>query len=187
MKNHLDSEVLSHKEHTVCFSGHRPGKLPNGGKSDALLSALHSAVEAEIAKGKQVFINGAMAGFDILGAEAVIRLRMKHPHIKCATVAPFRVGFFNTENWTQEWKSRALAIYRASDVAFTLAENYRRGIYYYRDDYMVDHSSAVISYYEGKIIGRQARGKRHGGTEYTVDYAYDLGLPITNLWAIENL
>lgn len=173
--------VLSDREHTICFSGHRPCNLPGYGNDIGLLTALRHAVEVEIQNGMRVFLNGGMAGFDVLAAEIVIALRQKHPHIKCVTVAPFRKEYFNNNNWTDEWKIRALTIYKASDIAFALAENYRRGIYYERDDYELDHSCGVICYYRGKITGTKGKIRKGGGTEYTVNRAYDLNMFINNI------
>lgn len=173
--------ILSDPARTVCFSGHRPPKLPGNGEGDALSAALRGAVEKEILIGRKIFVNGGMAGFDILAGEAVIALQRKYPDIRCVTAAPFRAGYFKTANWTPDWKERALYVYRASAVAFTLAENYCPGIYYKRDEYMLSLSSVVVCYLNGEITGMAGKRRKGGGTAYTVNRAYDLGLAITNL------
>ena len=58
--------------HTVCFSGHRPDRLPGNGdpeKAQALAAALRERIEDAIRHGKDTFCHGAMAGFDIFAAE----------------------------------------------------------------------------------------------------------------------
>lgn len=112
-----------------------------------------------------------MSGLDIIAAEAVLSLRNHHAGLCCVSVAPFKKQYFLNDNWTPEWKSRALKVYCQSDLAFYLSEQYQRGIYHTRNRYLVDHASLLIAYYDGKP----------GGTKYTCDYAAKKGLHIVNL------
>lgn len=169
------------KQLAVCFTGPRPAKLPDGGdkKSAAVIEIgrrLEQAVLYHIAGGKTVFLNGCMAGIDVMAGEAVLRLKHSHPEILCATIAPFQKNFFNSENWTPEWKERGLDLYRRSDISFALSPAYYKGVYYQRDKYLVDHSSAVICYYTGT----------GGGTKYTLRYAQQVRSHICNVAQEEN-
>ena len=64
----------------VCFSGHRPDRLPGFGDPNTveakhLIIALQKQIENAIRRGKDTFLHGAMAGFDILAAEQIIKLK----------------------------------------------------------------------------------------------------------------
>lgn len=167
---------LSNPLSVVCFSGPRPTNLPDGGdkKSTAIVEIgrrLKQAVRAVILDGKTVFLNGAMSGFDIIAGETILSLKQDYPELICGTIAPFRTNYFNNNNWTPEWKRRALYLYQNSDIKLTLSETYHKRVYYERNQYMVDHSSVLICYY--KSAGR--------GTKYTLDYATKKQLTICNI------
>lgn len=162
----------------VCFSGHRPDRLPGDGDPDMpetqkLIAALREHIEDAIRRGKIFYLHGAMAGFDILEAEQVIALKKAYPQIRLITIAPFSVHFYSHKKcWTSEWIGRATEIFRQDDFGISLAEHYRSGIYYERNRALVDHSSELICYHDG--------GK--GGTAQTVQYARNKGLSVYNLF-----
>lgn len=160
----------------ICFSGPRPSKLPYGGDKNApaileIGRRLEDAVRAAVLDGKTAFLNGCMAGFDVMAGETVLRLKKEYPQIQCITVAPFRVGYFNNRNWDAEWKQRALALYRASDLAFPLYETYHKRVYYERNDFLVAHAGGLICYNTGT----------GGGTAYTCRAAKEKRMRIVNL------
>lgn len=168
--------VLADPQRAVCFTGPRASKLPGGGdkKAAAIVEIerrLERAVTGAAEQGGTVFLNGCMAGLDVLAGETVLRLKRDYPGIWCVTVAPFRLGFFATPYWTPEWRARALALYRQSDIAFSLSETYHKRVYYERNEYLINHAGAVICYYAGT----------GGGTKYTLNYAKKRGLAITNI------
>jgi len=158
---------------TLCFTGHRPERLPQG-TSELLRmqSRLLDAIEEAIRRGVVNFVSGAMSGFDTLAAEQVVRLKEKHPQIQCIMIAPFSVQFFNSKNWTPEWAARLRAVIQRADYGISLSEHYHKGVYYERDRVIVDMSSEVIAYYDGGP----------GGTAYTVNWAKTKGLTICNLY-----
>ena len=156
------------KTRTLCFTGHRPERLPQG---DGLARRVAEAIEAATGRGIVNYVSGAMSGFDTLAAEQVIRLKEQYPQIQCILVAPFSVGFFNRKNWTPEWEARLRAVIKKSDYNISLSENAYKGVYYYRDRVMVDMSCEVIAYYDGGP----------GGTAYTVNRAKEKGLVVYNL------
>jgi len=157
---------------TVCFTGHRPDRLPKDyGQIELLLDRLTDAIVDAVGRGKDTFVSGAMSGFDIIAAEQVLMLKKKHPHIKCVIVQPFSYRFFENDNWTEAWRNKAQAVFAQADCHECLAEHYRRGIYFERDRFLVDVASEVIAYWDG--------GK--GGTKYTVDYALKQGKTVFNI------
>jgi len=161
----------------VCFSGHRPERLPGSGDllhkdAEQLTEELNKAITNAIKQGKIWFINGIMAGFDLMAATQVVCLKEKYPQIKLVTVAPFTAKYFSKETcWSREWIDRAKNIMELSDEKIRLSEQYHSGIYYERNRVMVDHSSELVCYWDGNS----------GGTQYTVDYAKSKGLLIHNL------
>jgi len=160
---------------TVCFTGHRPGRLPKGEDALKMQHRLSDAIEDAIKRGKINFVSGAMSGFDTLAAEQVIKLKEKYPHIQCILVKPFSLEFFNTNSWTQKWEARLRAVIKEADFSTSLAKRYRKGIYFKRNEVIVDMSSEVIAYYDG---GR-------GGTKHTIDYANRKGKTIKNIEDLE--
>ena len=164
--------------HTVCFSGHRPDRLPGNGNPDTweaqkLAALLQKQIEESIKRGKNTFCHGAMAGFDIFAAEQVIALKEKYPHIRLITIAPYSVRFFSYEKcWTSDWINRGKEIIRKHDTGISIAEHYRSGIYYERNRTLVNNSSELICFWDGK----------KGGTQHTHDYAKKQGLRIIKLY-----
>jgi len=162
----------------VSFSGHRPERLPGQGNPEMpetkkLASILREQIEEAVLRDKDTFINGLMAGWDILAAEQTAALKNKYPHIKLVTVAPFSEGFFSREKcWTDEWITRAQEIYKKSDINISITEYYRPGIYYERNYALVDNSSELFCCWDG--------GK--GGTKHTIQYAITQKLIIKNFF-----
>lgn len=170
--NQIDSN------NAVSFSGHRPDRLPGHGDLDApetqkLIINLRKRIEDAIKRDKNTYINGFMAGWDILAAEQVIALKENYPHIRLVTIAPFSVHYFSREKcWTAEWVKRAKDVCRWQETGIKIAEHYRMGIYYERNRSLVDNSSELFCYWDG--------GK--GGTEQTVNYAKHKKLIIYNFF-----
>jgi len=159
---------------TVCFTGHRPGRLPSGaGEQIRMTARLADEIEAAVGRGKVSFISGCMSGFDTLAAEQVLRLKGQYPHIQCVLIAPFSAGFFRGQNWSAEWESRLRAVIRQADVAVSLSERAYKGVYFERDRVMVGLSSEVIAYYDGGA----------GGTRYTLEFARRQGMAVVNIFA----
>lgn len=178
MEDLTNKDQMAHFDptHIVCFSGPRPANLPDRGDKKSAVTAeigrwLEQTVRAAILDGKTVFLNGAMSGFDIIAGETILSLKQDYPELICGTIVPFRVNYFNNNNWTPEWKRRALHLYQNSDIKLTLSETYHKRVYYERNQYMVDHSSLLICYYKG--AGR--------GTKYTLDYAIKKQITVKNI------
>lgn len=156
------------KTKTVSFSGYRPEKLPDFGDETAfsittLKNDLRESIVEVISRGFNTFLVGMAEGFDMYAAEAVLAVRMSNPHIKMIAALPFDDGRERSERYRN-------IISKADDVV-TLSDEYKRDTYYVRNEYMVDHSSLLICYYDG----------RYGGTEYTVEYARKKGVQVINL------
>ncbi|MCL2299760.1 MAG: SLOG family protein [Firmicutes bacterium] len=161
----------------ICFSGHRPDRLPGKGEAEApdmqpLTAALRQALIAAVGRGKTTMLHGCMAGWDIICAEQVLWLKRQCPQVRLISVAPYHAGFFSREDcWTPDWIGRAREVFCQHDTGIKIAGHYRPGIYYERNRALVDHASELICYWDGGS----------GGTEYTVERAKENALPIYNL------
>ena len=139
----------------------------------ALIVALRQELTDAVERGKTTMIHGCMAGWDLVCALQVIEIKKQFPHVQLVSVAPYAVHFFSKEKcWTPDWIERAHEVFRQHDFGISLAEYYRKGVYYERNDALITHSSELICYWDG--------GK--GGTKYTVDRAAENGLAIINLF-----
>lgn len=164
----MNNAVINASPKAVSFSGYRPEKLPDGGNENmnsisALKADLVEAIDVAISRGYDTFIVGMAEGFDMFAAEAVIAEKSKYDNIKLIAAIPFDDG--------RERSERYKNIIEKSDKIVTLADEYNRGTYYTRNEYMVDNSSLIICYYYG----------RYGGTEYTIEYAQKKGKEVVNI------
>lgn len=161
----FNSELAGRHDLTVCFTGHRTISavdarvLPE--RLDALLDALYN-------RGYRDFISGAARGFDLLAAEAVLRLRMKHLDVHLLMALPCAT---QSQQWTASESSRYEQILYNADAIKVLSEQYYDGCMLTRNRYLVDHSAMCICYLT----------HNRGGTIYTVSYAMKNNCPVINI------
>ncbi|MGM9726925.1 MAG: SLOG family protein [Prevotella sp.] len=151
---------------SVCFSGHR--NVPFAGRSD-LKQRLKSEIANAYADGFRCFYCGMAMGFDLLAAEAALSLQSELKDLQVIAVVPFRG---QSDRWSKEAQAKYDAILRIVDDVVVLSERYFNGCLLKRNDYMVNHSSRLIAYYDGL---------NKGGTFYTVKKAGQNGLEVVNL------
>ncbi len=173
------------KEKTVAFSGYRASKLLSAPSSERSLfsfegnrppttlqtisNGINSAIRELYGKGYRNFMSGMSDGFDMMAAQAVIDLRSELSDICLIAVVPFR-GQEATYTIADAREYRA--ILNVADEVLFLAEKYESKLQYlHRNDYMLEHSSHLVCYYDGQ----------RGGTMYTYNKAKKLGLNILNL------
>ena len=123
--------ALSDKNLNVCFSGYRPAKLPSQGDENSndmilIVQKLDELIIDAKSRGKINFINGLMSGFDVVAAEAVIRLKSTYPQIKLFSIEPFHEKYFQNRNWTPAWIRRALSVFCATDYGIRTADEMQR-------------------------------------------------------------
>lgn len=155
---------------TCCFSGYRVEKMPfaaNDPRVDALTAALDRAIADAAAQGYTGFFSGMSTGFDLWAAEAVLRAR-ETPPIQLFCAIPFDR---QADRYSSEWKRRFNHCLLAADRVFVLSRDYYAGCYAARNRFMVDASSLLICYFDGKP----------GGTAQTVRMAKQNNLRIVNL------
>ena len=69
-------------------------------------------------------------------------------------------------------RTRYEAVLERADERILLSPVYHAGCFHVRNDYLVDHASLLLCYYNGT----------QGGTRYTVRRALKAGLPVVNLY-----
>lgn len=148
--------------HTVAFTGHRT----YSGEADRLLA---EAVRALYARGYRTFLSGMAEGFDLAAAEVVLALREELPELRLVAVLPYSD---HINHQRQEVQLRYRRVVLKADRVVPLSTNYYAACYHHRNDYLVDHASYLIAWYDGSA----------GGTRYTVKRAHGAHLPVENLW-----
>ena len=157
-------------EKTVCFSGHRPEKLPHGGDENSLTtnnlkSLLYKEIYDSIHDGYTEFITGLARGVDNWAAQMILDFKNKNDALRLICVQPYK-------NYGEGWKGYekwALShIIERADEVVILCDRFQPDCMKLRNQYMVDHSSkliAVVSNYRS-------------GTGQTIRYAQKQGLVV---------
>ena len=161
------------REHTCCFTGHRPEKLPWGhNEADerclSLKKKLLDAVETAYEEGFRHFVCGMARGCDFYFAEIVLSLRETFPDITLEAAVPC-AG--QSASWALPHRERWAHILRQCDKKIVLQEYYTPDCMIRRNRYMVDRSSLVIAVYDGS----------NGGTRRTLEYALRQKVPFVDI------
>lgn len=157
-------------EKTLCFSGHRPEKLPFNGDEGhpatrRLKSLLAKEIRDSIEEGYTCFIAGLARGVDNWAARIVLDEKLRNPEIKLICVKPYE-GHGDSWKGVDRWELSH--ILESADEVVTLCPSYQKGCMKKRNEYMVNHSSkliAVVSDYKS-------------GTGQTIRYAQKQGLAL---------
>lgn len=152
---------------STAFSGHR--FIPYS-QRERLRASLTKTVISHYKIGTCNFICGMAMGFDMLAAETVLALKNEYQDITLTAVVPFRNQF---AKYSTEDKKRYQDIMGKADKVIILSETYYDGCFLRRNDYMLNHSSRLIAYFNGE---------KKGGTFYTWRKALQMGLPAANLY-----
>lgn len=156
-------------EHTCCFTGHRPDKLPwHTNESDPrcadLLRAIDEALERAYQAGCRHFICGMARGCDLYFCRQVLTLRERYTDITVEAALPCQS---QTCGWPEEERVRHAALLDRCNFETMVQHHYDRGCMMRRNRYMVDRSCRIIAVYDG--IPK-------GGTASTLAYAMKQGL-----------
>ena len=146
---------------TVAFTGHRT----YCGEASAALAA---AIRGLHAHGFRTFLCGMAVGFDLAAAEAVLELRDSPPRAAArrrSALGGQEARFSNAD------RVRYRAAMASADDAVVLSPVYHAGCYAVRNNYLVDHASLLVAWYDGSP----------GGTRHTVFRALRRGLEFVNL------
>lgn len=147
---------------TVAFTGHRSYR----GEADLLLA---ETVRALYGRGYRIFLSGMAEGFDLAAAEVVLSLRKELPDLRLVCVLPYSD---HPAHRPSELLPRYRRVLLGADQVVPLSTHYYAACYHHRNDYLVDHASYLVAWYDGSA----------GGTQYTVRRAHAAHLPVENLW-----
>lgn len=158
------------RNYTVCFTGHRPQKLPwkfneNDYRCVDMKNRTKIEIESAIKNGYHTFLCGMALGFDIICAELVLELKKKYPYIKLIGVIPCKN---QSDRWTKSQKERYKKIVNQLDSVRCIYNKYEGGCMQERNHYMINNSSLVIALFNGL----------NGGTKKTIEYAKQQGKKI---------
>ena len=150
--------------HTCCFTGLRPQKMPFGfDESNELCKRIKNQLEQEIIRmitEQQVthFICGMALGVDQWAAETVLSLQERFPQITLECALPCEG---QADKWTVEQRERYFSIIEKSTTETLLQTHYTSDCMQKRNGYMVNKSRYVIAVWDGS----------QGGTSNTVRFA----------------
>ena len=155
--------------HRCCFSGHRQEKLK---EDDATVKTwLEEQIRSAIASGFTTFISGCAMGVDIWATQIVLALRDKEQAIrgtsqlKVIAATPWP-GFSN--RWSIDWQIQYSDLLKRADLIVPISKHYSKDVFQKRNEWMVDHASRVIAYFNGEP----------GGTRDTIEYAQKQGVEV---------
>ncbi len=158
-----------------CFTGYRPEKFPfelKLGTEDfcSLEKKIYDSVFALVEEGFSEFYCGMACGFDLLCGKAVVDIKRAHPEkgIRLISAIPYRS---QSSGFSDIWKKLYDIVLGEADESVLLSEEYTLSCFDKRNRYMVDNSTTVVCYFDGKS----------GGTANTVKYARKRGKRIINL------
>lgn len=159
------------REHTCCFTGHRPEKLPWGCDEDdlrclSLKERIAAALEEAYAAGMRHFICGMALGADFYFCEAALALRERHGDLTVEAAIPCEE---QAAHWREADRQRYFSLVERCDFETMVQHHYDRGCMLRRNRYMVDRSAMLIAAYDGLM----------GGTMYTIQYAMKKGLEVS--------
>ena len=153
--------MIADRRTSVAFTGHRTYR-------GAAADALRRTVGELYARGFRNFLSGMAVGFDLAAAEAVLELRDSLPGLRLVAVVPFGG---QEARFSHADRARYRAAMASADDAVVLSPVYRAGCYAVRNNYLVDHASLLVAWYDGSP----------GGTRHTVSRALRRGLEFVNL------
>jgi uncharacterized phage-like protein YoqJ len=167
MKN---SGFIFERSKTVCFSGHRPEKLPFQGEESHyvnrfLKSLLYKEISDSVNDGFNCFITGLSRGIDLWAGEIVLELKAREPGIALVAAYPYR-GFTDKFKGYEKWVSGNISL--KSDAEFFISEKYDEHCMRERNCFMVDNSSKLIA----------MLSDYRSGTGQTVRYAEKIGITV---------
>lgn len=173
------------RKRTVCFSGHRPEKLPLNGDSGSMVvrylkSILYKEILDSIAAGYDRFITGLARGVDLWAGEILMELKAQGENISIIAVKPYKT---HGDNFLGKEKFSLGRLLSKADEVICLADEYRKGCLQRRNEYMVDHSGkliAVVSDYRSGT-GATIRYAEKQGIEVRIIDAKKFGEQITSI------
>ncbi|HAG14659.1 MAG TPA: hypothetical protein DCG49_12485 [Ruminococcus sp.] len=134
--------MSSQEPFAVCFSGHRPVKLPDRYELRLMLSMLYHEIETAIADGANTFYTGMSQGIDLWAADIVLHIKQTHPSIRLIGASPYP-EFGKKLRGSASYHYRS--IMEAADTVIYVSHHYHAGVFRIRNQYMISRSKRVIA------------------------------------------
>lgn len=162
--------MIIDREHSLCFSGHRPETLLKYATDKDLFmqdlsDCLYDLILDSINDGYTDFFSGMAQGVDLIASEIVLNFKEKNHNIKHHAVYPFAS---QSKSYDVYWQTLFMKVMTYSDTNNILSPKYVRGCYQKRNRYIVDHSSCLIAVFNGDY---------KSGTGQTIKYALKRNIP----------
>ncbi len=162
------------KQKAVAFTGNRKLNAPQGVRVNNLkfevYKRTYALIEEAYNEGKRQFLSGMAQGFDMIAAEAVLKLRDEYDDVELIAIIPFEG---QADNFSYEDQSRYDRILDEADQIIITSPTYSGPkVYYIRNNYLADNANYIIAYSSGS--GR--------GTAYTLQRAIDRGAKFHNIF-----
>ncbi len=138
-------EYISPWANSLCFTGHRPEKLPTGAALDALLQTLYFYIDNAVKLGFTYFYTGLADGIDYYAAAYLFRLRKQNPAISIVGIQPcsdYRL-FFQCSGYDLHHLDEMLE--KVNKLVILPGTRFQKGIFLKRNCFMVDHCSGIIA------------------------------------------
>lgn len=151
-------------ENSLCFTGHRPEKLPQGALLTGLIETLQFYIRHAIQLGYTHYLTGMADGIDYLAAAYLFRLRNEYPSIRVIGIQPCMdyESFFRRRGYSLR---HLYEMQQQVDQHIILSgSSWDKGIFLRRNRFMVDHTSGIIA----------VCGKGRSGSLHTLHYAQQL-------------
>jgi uncharacterized phage-like protein YoqJ len=169
----MDDIIFDHpREHTLCFSGHRPERLPGGVIFENVIkSYIALEISDAIEQGFTAFIMGGSRGIDLWAGLAVVHQKYRHPGLKLIAALPYYVK--DISRFSEFERFNYGYVLENCDSVFYAAKDYNADCMKRRNRFMVDHSSRLIAF---------VRDPR-SGTGQTIRLAENAGI-VTRVYKI---
>lgn len=146
------------KEKTACFTGHQNEELPKGEALEQLRIQLSGEIEKAIQEGYDTFLFGGNCGWDLMAAREIIKKKtlidFNNPrHIRLVAVIPYEEQAAKYSLVDHELYYNIMS---KCDEVITLNTRYNSHCYAQRDQYMAEHSSRVICYWNRQVLDGMA-------------------------------
>lgn len=164
------------KETGVFFAGHKEEYLPKTKENiEKLKQKLYEEIDKAIRDGTDTFYVGAYNGFDLMcGDMVLLRSRVIKPtdpqKIKLIAVVAYE---HQADDWTDIDRELYFKILSECDEVITISTHYDKNCFKKQNEYMIQRSSKLITYYDGSFRSSTAK---------TVRMAENQKLKIINLY-----
>ena len=162
----INQAAFFQKHLNVCFSGHRPNKLPNQGDlsqpaMNAVYHDLLTMIDNAVTEGKKQLYPRYDVRLRYHCRRSSSRNKKEAPAYPADIGASVYRKFLYDKGMVRQLQRHTSQVYKESDCRVCLAKSYYPQVYYDRNKWMIEHSSLLICY--------QSSGR--GGAAYTVNSA----------------